>query len=200
MKILKHAFVFGLVCLCMACSGASQPAPTPLTAPSASPSATPDQAATAIPPSQAEPAPSRVPSCANVQVLDQPITFVWPHIEKHIQELEGSEWSYFACAQPPQEVSAFYRQQMPKPPYNMQEANWVEIPEGTLGVYFHNGYQSWFYVWVVPQPDNPQASYVIVAVTNDSSFQGGECRLDNPAPLLEHVWSRASPDLHGLPD
>ncbi len=48
-----------------------------------------------------------------------------------------------------------------KPPYNWQEFNWVELPEGTLGVYFHTAYQRWFYLWVLPAGVNKGSRLVL---------------------------------------
>jgi len=116
----------------------------------------------------------RFPKCEGIQILQEPIKFNWPNIERHIKEYEDGSWGYFSCEQPQAVVAAFYRLQMPKPPSNAYEMNWVEIPEGAVGV-FYNG-STWTIVWVVPQSGNAQKSYVIVAQT---SYPVDEvCRLD----------------------
>jgi hypothetical protein len=124
----------------------------------------------------------RLPKCEGIQVLEEPIKFIWPNIEERLIELEGTLWGYYSCEGLQVEVAAFYREQMPKPPYNMDETNWVKRSEGTVGVYYNAGSIAWIYLWVVPQPDNTLKSYVIVAQTNNSvDFQ---CRLDQPKKLI----------------
>ncbi len=108
-----------------------------------------------------------LPKCEGVKVLDGPVQFAWPHVEQRLKELEGSYWGYYACPLAPATASALYREQMPQPPYNKTETNWVSRPEGTLGVYYSEGAN----MWIVPQANNPQATYLIVAMANGKAFE-----------------------------
>ncbi len=74
-------------------------------------------------------------------------------------------------------MAALYREQMPKPPYNLNETNWVDQPEGALGVYYEPVSGTWIYLWVVPQTEDTQTSYVIVAKSGSKPFDAGECLL-----------------------
>ncbi|MGD0751544.1 MAG: hypothetical protein ABSA23_09055 [Anaerolineales bacterium] len=121
---------------------------------------------------------TRLPSCDGIQILEKPIVFDWPNIQERLQELSGAFWGYYSCNGPQAQVAAFYRAKMPKPPYNMNETNWVVRVEGTVGVYYNDASKTWIYLWVVAQPNNPQKSYVIVADTTDPV--SGECRLERP--------------------
>ncbi len=124
----------------------------------------------------------RLPKCEGLQIMQDPIIFKWPNIERHLKEYKDGLWGYYGCEQPQADVAAFYRAQMPKSPTNAYEMNWVEIPEGAVGV-FYDGL-AWSIVWVVPQPGNTQKSYVIVAQT---SYPVGEvCRMDQ-IMFNEHV-------------
>ena len=114
---------------------------------------------------------SLIPRCDKVKILDQPVKFAWPNVEKRIKALEGSEWGYYSCPQTQDAVSTFYREGMRKKPYSMGETNWVDRPEGTLGVYYHSRSRVWIYLWVVPQPADVRASYVIVALANGRAFE-----------------------------
>jgi len=132
-----------------------------------------------------------LPKCDGILVLDNPVKFDWPNIDERLQELSDALWGYYSCPGPQAEVAAFYRNQMPKPPNNMDETNWVERAEGSVGVYY-NGASTWIYLWVVPQPEDAQKSYVIVAESLDPVQ--GQCRLDRPlftSDLIEWVtkWS-----------
>jgi hypothetical protein len=162
----------------VACSNAPQPTVT-ATIPAINP-ATTESAPTPIstPLSVGASLLTRLPRCDGIQILEKPFLFNWPNIEERIKELEGALWGYYSCDRAQVEVAAFYREQMPKPPYNMDETNWVERPEGTVGVYYNSGFIAWIYLWVVPQPDNAQKSYVIVVQSNDPV--SGNCRLDRP--------------------
>jgi hypothetical protein len=43
------------------------------------------------------------------------------------------------------------------------ELNWVEKDNGTVGVYYVTA-DIYLYIWMLPQKDDPQKSYVIVAI------------------------------------
>jgi hypothetical protein len=118
----------------------------------------------------------RLPKCGRIQVLDTPVKFDWPNIDERLQELADALWGYYSCPGSQKDIAAFYRQQMPKPPINMYETNWVERAEGSVGVYY-NGV-SWIYLWVVPQPDNLNSSFVIVAQSYNPV--SGNCWLELP--------------------
>ncbi len=106
-----------------------------------------------------------LPKCDGIEIMDNPIKFEWPNIELRIKELEGSVWGYYRCPGSQADVAAFYREQMPKSrPTIYYETNWVERKEGAVGVYYDG--VNWIYLWVVPQPDNTQMSYVIVSQSN----------------------------------
>lgn len=172
MRPSRHSLLFGLLCLCTACAATDQSEPTSAPMPAPSPTQTTSSAPAAVstPLSVDEYILSVIPQFEGIQSLDQPIQFAWPNVKRRIKELEGSDWGYFRCAQPPAVVSAFYQEHMPEAPYNMREANRVERPEGTLGIYYHSAYDIWVYLWIVPQPTDPQSSYVIVAVADGMAF------------------------------
>ncbi len=146
--------------------------PTATPATSSAPTVASPIAATAVPTpmSTADYILSAIPRCEGIQVRDKPVEFAWPNIEQRMKELEKSYWGYYSCPQSPATVSAFYREQMPRPPYNKDETNWVDRPEGTLGVYYNDASQIWIYMWVVPQPADASSSYVIVALTSLKAF------------------------------
>jgi hypothetical protein len=116
---------------------------------------------------------AQIPRCDGIRVVHQVITFAWPNIEKRIKQLKGADWGYYACPQSPAQVGKFYRERLPKPPYNQGETNWLVRREGTVGVYYSYATQQWLYVWIVPQPGT-QATYVVVA---QSSGEYVQCRL-----------------------
>jgi hypothetical protein len=95
-------------------------------------------------------------------VVKDRVDFDWPNLDAHFQEFLGSIWSYYSCEQPQADVSSLYREQLLMPPFNLQEVNWFDREEGALGVYFSQK-GSWHYVWIVPQPDDSQRTYVIIA-------------------------------------
>ncbi len=146
----------------VACSPAGSSNPTtaspvvpitqPATLPGGAPTSSADGADTSVP----------FPHCKGMQVLKDPISFDWPNIEQRIRELAGSFWTYLACEQPATEAARLYREQLPEPPYNLHEMNWLEREEGTVGIYYTRG-GLWDYVWIVPHPDDAQRSYVIIA-------------------------------------
>ncbi len=129
---------------------------------------TPTATVTAVPTATPKPTPyptltayedRNIPPCDGFTVLPQAFPFTWPGTEG---AEDVSDWGYFHCDLTVNRSAAFYRQKMINPPYNWQEFNWVELPEGTLGVYFHTVYQRWFYLWMLPTP-NSQGSYLVLA-------------------------------------
>lgn len=127
---------------------------------------------------------SLIPSCDGVEILDDAIDFEWPNLQQRITELEGSDWGYYSCDLPYEETAAFYRANAPKPPYLLSETNWVVIPQGSLGVYFHPVRQTWIYLWIVPQSADSGKTYVIAAYSLDQAFRGGECQWIDPNERL----------------
>jgi hypothetical protein len=105
-----------------------------------------------------------MPGCEGFQVLAQPVKFSWPGIEE-VQDT--TDWGYYRCSQSPTAISAFYRGRMTKPPYNWMEFNYVELPEGVLGVYYHAVRQNWLYLWVLP--DSVDKNVVLVVTERDVS-------------------------------
>jgi hypothetical protein len=102
---------------------------------------------------------SYIPNCTGLNVLDSPVVFSWPNLD----QIVDSSWGYYSCNQSQADVAAFYRKQLPKEPYDDMEINWVEKDNGTVGVYYVTA-DIYLYIWMLPQPDNSQASYVIVAL------------------------------------
>ncbi len=157
----------------VACSPAAAPTPTPLPAPTASPS----PAATEKLMTTGEYLQRTIPTCEGEAVLKERPDFQWPNLEQHIKDLAGSNWGYYSCTEPQKALSTSFRAKLVKPPYNLQETNWIDRSEGTLGVFYDSLAQSWSYFWIVPQAADANQSFVVLAVTSGSSFQGGECRL-----------------------
>ena len=116
---------------------------------------------------------NRLPRCEGIQILPSPIKFNWPNIEKHLKEYQDGLWGYYSCEETQEIVAAFYRVQLPKPPFNAYEMNWFVAPEGAVGVFYDGLF--WTIVWIVPQSGDLQKSYVIVAQT--SNPVGEVCRL-----------------------
>ena len=185
MRFIRFVCLFCGLCLVMAaCSGnpaRAEPSATIPPAPATDSSTTPNsQTPEPTPLSLGAAMLEKLPKCDGIQVLDGPIKFDWPNIDERLQELADAQWGYYSCPAPQAKVSAFYREWMPKPPTNMYETNWVERAEGTVGVYYiyKGATLNWIYLWVVPQSDNPQESYIIVAQSTEPVI--GECRLDRP--------------------
>jgi hypothetical protein len=111
---------------------------------------------------QAESLLSYIPNCNGLQALDTPIVFSWPNLD----QIVGASWGYYSCNQSQSAVAAFYRDQLPKAPYDDMEINWVERDNGTVGVYYVTS-GTYLYIWMLPQPDNPQASYIILAIDSE---------------------------------
>ncbi len=161
-KILLAVWLSSLMVGCSAGASASPSVAAPVATAAAPAMASPVDAPTVIPGTkEAMPA---FPQCTGMQKLSEPVNFDWPNLNEHRQEFFRSQWTYFICQEPASEVAASYRQHLPKPPYAMDETNWLERPEGSLGVFFSQK-GAWDYIWFIPQPENPQASYLIVAET-----------------------------------
>ncbi len=151
-------WLLSLVAACSAAAPSNPPVPSAVASTAALSASSP--VPRSLPPT-VNPA-AMFPRCNGMQVLTDPIRFNWPNIDQRIRELEGSFWTYLACEQLQPEVASLYRAQLPNPPYNLHEMNWLERNEGTVGIYFTRA-GTWKYVWIVPQPEDPQKSYVIVA-------------------------------------
>lgn len=191
MRFIRCLLLVCCLCLCLAsCSSSPGMTQSPASMPAINLVAnvnTPIPVPVLTPLSEAASILIRLPKCEGIQTLQEPIKFKWPNIERHLKEYQDGSWGYFSCEQPQADVAALYRVQMPKPPSNAYEMNWVEIQEGAVGV-FYNG-STWTIVWIVPQPGNAQKSYVIVAQT---SFPVDEvCRLDQ-VTLSKHLTATGS--------
>ena len=161
------------LCFSSACAAAtpiSIPLPTP---PSLSlPTVTLQPPTGALPtPMSRRIAPADVPACADAKNLDQPVEFFWAGMEDVIQNTPESNWTYYHCAQSQVALSAFYRQWMPKQPYNWIETYWEVRADATMGVYFHSSGVStilnrWLYLWFLPEKSGEQTSYLVVAWWN----------------------------------
>ncbi len=171
MRLTRRSLVaMSLSLLLAACSAAGEPSrPTVPASPSVSSVATAPVASPTLPP-QSPDAQSVLPHCEGMQNLKDPVKLDWPNLEQRKQEFISTAWQYYSCEQPPAEVAAQFRQQLPKPPYNMEETNWIERQEGRLGIYFSQT-GLWHYIWFIPQRGDPQKSYVVVA----ESFASVEC-------------------------
>jgi hypothetical protein len=114
---------------------------------------------------------SLMPACDGLEILAAPVKFEWPNINQRLEELAGSQWGYYRCPAPVADVAAFYKRTLPQSPYGMRETNWVDISDGSLGLYYHPAYQLWFYVWVVPPPGSQLSAYVIVSRSDALAFE-----------------------------
>jgi len=171
LSLSKYWIAFLCLCLSVACSTGTPtgPATSQGTFPATRvPTSVP--AVASVPVSTNEYLLSRIPHCTGIQLLE-PFTFDWPDLNQRIRELNTNLWGYFGCDQRQSEVARFYREQMPKPPYNMQETNWIDRKEGSVGVFYNSAY-AWTYLWVVPRSPNSPGSYVIIA----QSFQLVSCQ------------------------
>ena len=169
MKVLAALCTGGLLAACSAAVSPSAPGATaPATVPTAAPAAqrppstdTPSGGKAEMPP---------FPRCAGMQRLDRPVEFDWPNLKASMEQFIASAWQYYSCDQPPAEVMELYRSSLAKPPYALWEANWLEREQGVLGIYFSEA-GLWYYIWYLPQPGDPQRSYIVVA----ESFASVEC-------------------------
>jgi hypothetical protein len=165
MRHTQRALLICCLCLCTACSNAHlQTTPTISTLASIPTAAT--SSPTEVSNSKAVSASLllRIPKCEGIEIQEKPIVFSWPNIETRIKELGDALWGYYICDQSQEDVVAFYRANMPEPPYNNQETNWVERAEGSVGIYY-NSANAWLYIWIVPKTDDPEKTYVIVAIS-----------------------------------
>lgn len=165
MRPTQCALMLCCLCLFIGCTSAPQQTTPTISAPASTPTSD-FSSPTAVPNSMAlsESLLLRIPKCDGIEVQEKPIIFSWPNIETRIEELGEALWGYYGCEQSQAEVVAFYRAHMSEPPYNNQETNWVERSEGSVGIYY-NSANAWLYIWIVPQPDDPEKSYVIVAIS-----------------------------------
>jgi len=169
MRLTKFLMVFFCICLVTACTSAPQPAsaitPTLAVTPTArlfTPTAgAPVAAATPNYQANGESLLSSIPQCTGLEVQESPIAFSWPNIE----QITDATWGYYSCDQSQAAVAAFYKAQLPEAPYDYLETNWVERGDGTVGVYYVLA-GTWMYIWMIPQPGDPQRSYVIVAISS----------------------------------
>ncbi len=147
-----------LLCAVAACAPSTVtqggPTLTPLPSPAPQPTLSPSPV-----PTRTDYESRNIPGCDGFEALPAAFKFTWPGIE---EVTDANDWGYYRCGNAPAEVAALYHQKMTEPPYNWQEFNWVELPEGTLGVYYHAVYQVWLYVWILPIPSD-QGSYLVVA-------------------------------------
>jgi hypothetical protein len=159
----------GLAWLCAACAAGSQPVSTSLPPlASSTPYVIPTAAPTVPVPAHIL---SLIPACQEIETLDEPVALIWPNAEQRLDELSDSRWGYYRCPQAPVDVSAFYHDKMTEPPYNMRQVAWVNIPQGTLGLYFHSAYHLWTYLWVLPPEADAPGAYVLVAQTDAMAFE-----------------------------
>jgi hypothetical protein len=191
MKPAGNILALGFLCLTVACSSGIQATPTPVFTPfhlstSTTPS-TPSSSPTPLP------AGARIlsdlPKCEGIEIAASSVTFDWPNIEQRFRELADSDWYYFSCPQPSDVVSSFYRENATQPPYLLSETNWIDRPEGSLGIYFHSVKRFTLYLWIVPQSTNHQATYLIAAFTEGELIFEEECYLEGPhrqIPNLNH--------------
>jgi hypothetical protein len=181
MKLLQYMCLVSGLCLVLgACSNTSLSTIPYSTLPPATDPATTQLSQTpeATPLSLGASMLQKLPKCDGIQVMDEPIIFDWPNIDERLQELSDAQWGYYSCPSPREEVAAFYRERLPKPPTNMIEMNWVERFEGSVGVYYNGSTTVWTYVWVVSQTEDARKSFVIVAQSLEPVQ--GECRLEKP--------------------
>jgi hypothetical protein len=143
------------------CASAPTPTPTPL------PTRTPAPTATSEP--VGDYVPSDVPRCQGVKMLDRALKFEWVGVDA----VGDGAWYYYHCDQKPGDLATLYRPVMIKAPYEWGEINWVERPEGTLGVYFNTVRQNWLYLWFLSDTTSAGGSYLVVA-------EQGQIPLDLP--------------------
>jgi len=116
--------------------------------------------------------PAYLPACDGVELLTKELEFSWPGIEgvkKSVEKLE-----YYQCQDSYRQVADSYREQMTDSPYDWVEVAWVDREEGILGEYYHMVYESWFYVWFLPEGPSVPGSYLAAA------WVEGDIPLDMP--------------------
>ncbi len=127
---------------------ACAPAPTPTPIPTATQVPAPTRTRAPVPTMTVSES-MGIPACEGFTAYTKPFGFTWQGLE---DVKDVNDWGYYGCSKGLAESASFYRENMVKPPYNWQEFNWVELPQGTLGVYFHAVYQEWLYLWFLPRP------------------------------------------------
>lgn len=153
-------FLAVLLLVTVGCGTTASPAPTSTAVPMAVQMATvqPWLAPTPVPPYEAW----GIPPCDGFELLPSSFSFNWPGLDS-IKNADN--WDYVRCSKRPGEIASFYRSKMTQPPYSWQELGWVELPEGTLGVYFDAVRQGWLYLWMLPRLGSGEASQMVVART-----------------------------------
>jgi hypothetical protein len=152
-RTTAFAFLLSVLLPAAACGSllAVSPTPLPTPIPTAVPTPTPN-----TPTPTSAPAPAYVdlnmPGCNGFQELPGTVSFDWPGLAD-IKDVDS--WGYYRCTEPAGQLAALYKERMVTPPYNWQEISWVELPQGTLGAYFHAARQSWLYLWFLTNPDVP---------------------------------------------
>jgi hypothetical protein len=101
--------------------------------------------------------------CEGVKVLDRPVDFYWPSIEKNLKKVEEDSWGYFFCPEPQAKVATAHREKLVLAPLSWQEVMWVDQDPASMGVYFFDPSQSWLYVWFVFDPESKDSSYLVMA-------------------------------------
>ena len=163
-----------------ACQSTPQP-PLAETFPTATPALAPSAVATVVAEPTVEYVISTMPLCPGLASI-QPYKFAWPNVEAATEKLADYNWGYYRCSLAQADLAKLIRQEMPKPPYLWDEVNWVEQPEGTLGVFFQRVRQVWIYIWMLRTPDGA-TSNMVIARGNPGMPQSWECRLWPPAGL-----------------
>jgi hypothetical protein len=113
-------------------------------------------------------APTDVPACKDVQVLEQPIQFSWPGLEDVAENAPETNWTYYRCGQSQAAASAFYRHWMSTTEYHWVEYSWDEGAGGTLGVFYSSSVNladpnRWLYLWFLPEQSSNESSYLVAA-------------------------------------
>ncbi len=171
--------VLCLALLSVIAAGTPEPAPpptlqaTPTPMPSVTPASTPAVNATSAatdsqPEVPADYFPSDMPACKDFEVLGRRPQFDWPTIDKVGTD---ADWVTYRCGNKPSDLAAFYREKMVQPPYNWLETGWTELPQGTLGVYFHAGFQSWKYLWFLKDPASSDSTILVIADQVDTPME-----------------------------
>ncbi len=166
MHILYYCRTMFAIVLCVAvlvalqgCSAAPTPTPTPPSTSTLVP-----RTATPPPPTPVgDYVPSDIFRCEGVRAINTAVKFDWPGIDNVVQ----ADWLYYQCDQKPLELAGIYREKMVNPPFNWLENAWVELPQGTLGVYYHTAKQTWLYLWFIADASSEGHSNLVVAQRDD---------------------------------
>jgi len=129
---------------------------------------------------------TRVPECAGSRPLDHAVDFDWPQKARREREFASAQWAYFTCEGPYRTVADAFRRIATLPPFILGETNWIERPEGALGIYYDYVRNVWCYVWFVPDPE--RRGRTLLAVTQ-SARKVRHCEA-GPASL-RHEWREA---------